>query len=141
MIATHGTAYHVETLVRKYRRARKLNDLSRVAEPMQARPLDWYHDEDGMLVLRARLPAEQGALVVATLERAMERAKSEGISADPLPPARATDVTARNAAAGTEACAQGRRTGGLAESYLSPSRARRSSAERYRIWCTCRRKR
>jgi len=26
MIATHGTAYHVETLVRNYRRARKLND-------------------------------------------------------------------------------------------------------------------
>ena len=27
MIAHHGTAYHVETLVRKYRRARKLQDL------------------------------------------------------------------------------------------------------------------
>lgn len=37
-----------------------------------ARELDYYHDEEGCLVIRARLPAEEGAVVLKALEAAMD---------------------------------------------------------------------
>ncbi|HVL57008.1 MAG TPA: DUF222 domain-containing protein [Burkholderiaceae bacterium] len=72
MIALHGTANHVETLVRRYRRAQEACELDREAIQYANRGLDWYYDDDGSLVLRARLTAETGALLVKALEQATE---------------------------------------------------------------------
>jgi hypothetical protein len=36
------------------------------------RELNYYHDEDGSLVIRARLPAEEGAVVLQALNAAMD---------------------------------------------------------------------
>ena len=64
MIAEHGTAYHVETLVAKYRRCKRLEDVEQANRQHAERRVSYHFDADGCLVLNARLPAEQGALIV-----------------------------------------------------------------------------
>jgi len=71
-IALDGTAQHVERLVRSYRRVRQVEELAREARQQARRELSWYHDEDGSLVLKARLTAEAGAALVKALEVAVE---------------------------------------------------------------------
>ena len=73
MIALHGTAHHVEALVRGYRRAQEAEELSRDAVQQQTRGVAAWFDADGSLVLRARLPALAGAMVMKALEAARER--------------------------------------------------------------------
>ena len=69
-IALHGTAHHVETIVRHYRRATEAAELSRESRQQASRKVTYYWDDDGSLVLKARLPAETGALVLRALEAA-----------------------------------------------------------------------
>jgi hypothetical protein len=70
-IALHGTASHVEKLVRGYRRAKEAEELSREAQQQATRQVRYYHDQDGSLILKARLPAEIGALVIKALDAAV----------------------------------------------------------------------
>jgi hypothetical protein len=67
-LARCGTASQVEKLVSKYRRANQAEECDRALEQQRARNLVAYFDHDGMLVLRARLAPEQGALVMKALE-------------------------------------------------------------------------
>ena len=78
MIATHGTAHHVEKLVSKYRGAKRVQDAALVEEQYRDRELSYYYDHDGCLVIKARLPAEQGALIIKAIEMAMEKDFKEG---------------------------------------------------------------
>jgi uncharacterized protein DUF222 len=62
-VALHGTAGHVETVVRAVRRRRT------PPEDLAARrSLSWHWDEDGSLVLRARFTLDEGAALVAAIE-------------------------------------------------------------------------
>ena len=47
MIALHGTAHHVETLVRRYRRAQEACELDREAIQYANRGVNWFYDDDG----------------------------------------------------------------------------------------------
>ncbi len=67
-VALHGTAQHVEQLVRKYRRAESLTDDRRAESQYDARELSCYFDDDGMLVLRGRMTPEDGAVFMKALE-------------------------------------------------------------------------
>src|SRR5882757_7904685 len=67
MIALHGTAYHVENTVRYFRRAQEAQELSREAQQQATRTVNYWYDSDGSLVLKARLPALAGALLVKAL--------------------------------------------------------------------------
>ena len=71
-IALHGTAHHVETIARQYRRATEAAELSREARQQAGRALHWHWDDDGSLVLRVRLPAEAGAQLLRAIEVARE---------------------------------------------------------------------
>ena len=72
MIAQHGTASHVEKLVREFRRSEAWEAERHGAELRhQARMLEHYHDEDGMFVLHAKLPPEQGAVVLKAIQAAI----------------------------------------------------------------------
>jgi hypothetical protein len=71
-IADHGTAQHVEKLVRAYRRCQEAEELSREARQQQNRSVSWRYDDDGSVVLNCRLPAEAGARVVKAIELALE---------------------------------------------------------------------
>ena len=81
-IALHGTAHHVETLVRQYRRAREAEELSREARQQATRELTYFHDDDGSLVLKGRLPAEVGALLLSALDAAIKNTNPADISAE-----------------------------------------------------------
>jgi hypothetical protein len=102
-LARHASGAQIERLTRGVRRARKL------AEPetspgsigVSAR-CDVRYDEDGTMVISARLPAEQGAVVLAALEQARadldeqrrtqrasdEAAASGDVTSSPAPVAR-----------------------------------------------------
>lgn len=58
--AIHGTAVHVERIVRDFRRCKEAEELSRDAQQQANRKVTWFHDEEGMLVIKARLPPEAG---------------------------------------------------------------------------------
>lgn len=71
-IAEHGTAVHVERLVRTYRRYREAEELSREQRQQQNRRVSFRHDDDGSLILTCHLPAEAGALVMKALDIAVD---------------------------------------------------------------------
>jgi len=68
MIADHGTASHVERLVRNYRTVKRNEALEAENHRHDARELTWYFDDDGSLELKARLTPEQGARMMKALE-------------------------------------------------------------------------
>jgi hypothetical protein len=68
--AKAGTAAHVETLVRAWRRVDRLDELDHENKRHVSRYLQAHTDEDGMVVLRARLDPEVGAAVLKALEAA-----------------------------------------------------------------------
>jgi hypothetical protein len=72
MIAAHGTASHVENLVRAYRRCQEAEELSREQRQQESRRVSFRYDDDGSLVLTCRLPAEAGAVVMKALDVAVE---------------------------------------------------------------------
>ena len=65
-LARQATAAQLEKLVRGYQRAETLSAQARNA--YERRELVWWHDDDGSLVIHARLPAEDGALVLEALQ-------------------------------------------------------------------------
>ena len=82
-IALHGTAEHVEKLVRYYRRAKEAEELSREQQQQANRSLTYYFDHDGSLVLKARLPAESGALLLKALDVALQDVPWASPTVDP----------------------------------------------------------
>jgi 5-methylcytosine-specific restriction endonuclease McrA len=129
-IATHGTAYHVEKLVAKYRTAKRLreSDAEESSDTASSgRELAYYYDHDGFLVLRARLPADQGALVVKALEKALD----DRFAAQP------DDVTAEtsdaDAAREPVAARKADALADLAESYLANDQTVGSAGDRYQV--------
>ena len=76
-VAENGTASDVEALVRAYRRASRGEDLEEARRHREERYLDMYPDEDGMVVIRGRLPKEVAAMVEKALEAAMDALREE----------------------------------------------------------------
>jgi hypothetical protein len=62
----------VERIVRDFRRCKEAEELGREAQQQIDRKLSWFHDEDGMLVIKARMPAEAGQLFIKAIEAACE---------------------------------------------------------------------
>ena len=73
-VAHHGTAAQVERLVRAWRRCDRIEE----ERKHLSRSASTYVDEDGMVILRARLTPEQGAVVQRALEAASERLYQDG---------------------------------------------------------------
>jgi len=150
MIAHHGTAYHMETLVRKYRRAKKLQDLEEANKQHDERSLQVFYEHDGSITLNVRLPAEKGALVLKAIELAMENEQNlESGRSEQAGNEEATDpdVSAEtHEAAGADNDSEEisddllpfdlRKADALvdiAESYLANGPSSSSSAERYQV--------
>lgn len=124
-IAHHGTAWHLEKLIQKYRRAVRLQDTEAANEQIKQRYLDYYYDDDGCLIIKARIPAERGAMIVKALEKAMDdnlsgphvTAETSGLEEQPEP------ISARRA--------DGLAT--MAEGYLNNEDPKGSSGDRYQV--------
>jgi len=69
-IALGGTASHVETQVRLYRKTKRIEALEQENLRHGHRELSWYIDDDGYWVFKGRFTAEQGALLQKALEAA-----------------------------------------------------------------------
>ncbi|MEP6545864.1 MAG: DUF222 domain-containing protein [Gammaproteobacteria bacterium] len=122
MIALHGTAHHVERLVSGFRRAMDAQELSREAEQHAHRSVSYCHAEDGSLIVKCRLPAEAGAMLIEALEAAMETIPDREISAD-VEEERSISYTARRA----DALAV------LAENFLAAKDTSSTTADRFQV--------
>jgi hypothetical protein len=119
-VACCGTAAHVERLVRAWRYCDRVEDRRK----QLARSVACWADEDGMVIVRARLTPEQGAVVQKALEAASDRLYQEGQHAAP-PDNMAEEVTfgQRQADALTL----------IAESALNAGFDRGSTGDRYQV--------
>ena len=79
-VALGATASQVERLVRAWRRADRDAAPDAEQERLASRALSMQVDDDGMVVLRGRLPAEVGAMLLRAVEAALEQvpASAEG---------------------------------------------------------------
>jgi hypothetical protein len=125
-IALHGTAHHVETVVRQFRRVQEAAEMSREARQQANRRLMYSYDHDGSMVINARLPAEIGAVVISALDAAM--------SDFPLPRL-GNDVSAETAAEDRPSTSARRADAlaVLAESFLKHGPEALSGGERHHI--------
>jgi hypothetical protein len=114
MVAEHGTANHVERLVSQYRRSEKLRHPDAADELYRAREMSYHYDDDGCLIMKARLPADRGEVIVKALESAMDAA---------FDPDQEIPVAARRADALNE----------IAETYLNHPDNAGSTADRYQV--------
>lgn len=122
MIALHGTAHHVERLVRGYRRARQAEELSREAQQHTNRRVSYWYAEDGSLILNARLPAVAGAMLIQALDAALEATPATEITADVVEE-RPISYAARRADA----------LAAMAEHYLAEPDSSSTTADRYQV--------
>ncbi len=113
MVAKHGNASHIERLVSQYRRVEKLRRPDAADELFRQRTVTYHYDDDGCLVLKARMPADRGELIVKALEAAMDW---DGFCAE-------TPVAARRADGLSE----------IAETYLNHPDNAGSTADRYQV--------
>ena len=72
-VARYGTADHLERIVRCARQDPALDDPNRVRAQLAKSFCDWYFDDDGVRVLRARLMPDDGARLVGALEAMSKR--------------------------------------------------------------------
>ena len=71
-VARNGTAAHLEKLVRQHRRVKQLDGQKQAESMNREQALSYYYDDDGMLVLNGRFPAEDGAVVIKALQAIMD---------------------------------------------------------------------
>jgi uncharacterized protein DUF222/HNH endonuclease len=138
-LARHATAAQLEQTLRAYRGV-----LRRELTAEDAAHGDRYvvceYDEDGSLLLRGRLPAEEGALVLKALEAGRDALRAAGDAEEPStdePSSEGRDVSAE-----TEVPAD-RETSGdasnaaalvlMAETLLDAGPAERSTADSYQV--------
>jgi hypothetical protein len=147
-LAQHATAAQLERLVRAHR---SVVAVERVAQGARAeRWLTWDHDDDGSLLLRGRLPAEEGAVLIAALEAARERlaaasaeagqaaaAGERGASAEARDDDPGTLEDGRDASAEALATTAGEARADalmlMAETMLAGSHGARTGGDRYQV--------
>ena len=122
MIALHGTAHHVERLVRGYRRAQEAEELSREAHQHANRALNYWFAEDGSLEIRGRMPAAAGALFIKALGAALETIPENEIRAEVV-----AEQPIRYESRRADALAL------LAEQFLAESGTSSNSADRFQV--------
>jgi hypothetical protein len=72
-----GTAWHVEQVVRAWRRVDRNAEVRETALRHARRAIRVYQDEDGMVVVRGRLAPEAGAALIQALNAAREKLYQE----------------------------------------------------------------
>jgi hypothetical protein len=142
-LARQATAAQLERLVRAHRSARAVEEGASRADA--ERCLTWSWDDDGALVLRARQPAEQGALVVAALEAGREELRgavdAKRVSTEAAASSddgRAGEQAEHDASAETAQPSSAAATNAdalvlMADTLLAKGAAERSDGDRYQV--------
>ena len=123
-LAYHATAAQVERVVRAWRRCDRAEDALNTERRHLDRSVTMWQDDDGMVILRARLTPELGAVVQQALEAANDRLFQESKPAA-RPDSIAEDVTSAQRRADA--------LGLLAESALAAGLGRGVTADRYQV--------
>jgi Domain of unknown function (DUF222)/HNH endonuclease len=117
MIALHGTAHHVETLVRHYRRAEQVEQLAREQRQERNCRFSCWHDSDGSVVIQGRIPALTGELFMKALEAGVDAVPAQDVDQGLRPyAARRADALAL-----------------MAQCFLKHGVTTHSSADRYQV--------
>ncbi len=123
-LAYTGTAAHVERVVRAWRRCDRVEEARATERRHLERSVSTWVDDDGMVILRARLTPELGAVVQRALDAANERLYEESRQAAP-PGSLAEEITSAQRRADALAL--------LAESALASDLDRGVAADRYQV--------
>jgi hypothetical protein len=130
-LARHATAAQLERLVRAHR---SVVAVERAAQDGRAeRWLTWDHDDDGSFLIRGRLPAEEGAVLVAALEAArarMEESPSAEASTGAVDEPGGASAEAPSTSAG-EARADALML--MADAFLGGADTARTGGDRYQV--------
>ena len=154
MLARHGTAKHLESLVSAYRSALACAESERAQRQRANRRLEWRIDEDGVFVVTCRLTPEAGSRVIKAIESAIDdleaeqcEAKSPGNdnpASEQFAPIAITNLdqpgntyglSASHGSPVIDVVAMKRADAlaRLADAYLDGGQARRSPSERYQV--------
>jgi hypothetical protein len=77
-----GTAEHVERIVRGWRRVDRKVEIEETARRHKHRALHVYHDDDGMVIVRARLEPQAGAVFIQAIAAAREALRQRAEAKD-----------------------------------------------------------
>lgn len=66
-ICKYGTASHIEQLVRKYKKVQQSEAAESIEDEYTVRDLSYYQDNNGMWVIKAKLPMVEGGLLINTI--------------------------------------------------------------------------
>lgn len=130
-MARHATAAQLERLARTYRGV-LATQTDRLKDTHRSRYVTWEWDDDGSLLFRGRLPAEDGALLVRSLEAARDELhvsaatcdeETDDVSAETS----MGDIADRKAPTNADALVS------IAESALASGSAQRPAGERYQV--------
>lgn len=78
-VAKFGTTTHIERLVRSYRRFERLEEAERADEQYRQRHVHYRYDEDGSVIIHAKLPPEVGEAVINAIDAAVEALYQDGM--------------------------------------------------------------
>ncbi|MDH3713615.1 MAG: HNH endonuclease [Gammaproteobacteria bacterium] len=135
MIARYGTAAQVEKLVRACRGVKRNEEREKAQCQHEERSLQYFYDEDGTLVIRAKLPPEQGAVVLKALEAAVDALQEEKAAETDVETAKDVTAVTSRPDSGNATFVQ-RRADALvlmAETTLGSEPRSLSSAQRYQV--------
>ena len=127
-LAVHATAAQLERLIRAYRGVVS-TQVEQANRTYAERFVEWEWDDDGSLIVRGRLPAEDGALLVKALEagRSQLRAKAR-------PAAQAeADADADEGGSAEPRVTNADAVAHMAETMLANGIAQRNAGERYQL--------
>ena len=116
MFALHGTAHHIETIVRHFRRALEVAELSREARQQASRSVQYWYADAGSLVFKARLPGVAGAMLIKALESAVTTMSDDAAEINSHFQTRRADALAF-----------------VAESFLQQNNPSTSTADRHQV--------
>jgi hypothetical protein len=85
-IARHSTAAHLQRIARAFKGCLDRAELELANERHAYRSLNYHFDDDGFLQIHGRLAPEQGAILVAALERAERQLRNDISHDDPDAP-------------------------------------------------------
>jgi hypothetical protein len=123
-LAYAGTASHIERVVRAWRRCDRIEEARETERRHLSRSVTTYVDDDGMVIVRARLTPEQGAVVQRALDAATERMYQESKAAA-VPESITEEVTFAQRRADALAL--------LAECALAADLDRGTAGDRYQV--------
>lgn len=126
MIARHGTAAHVERLVRHYRQVKRSEALKEENRRHAFRELQLYAVDDGSFIIKGRLTPEQGALLKKALESGMDETFEE-IKNDPAETTSEANPSPNFASRRADALVR------VAEAYLSETSKHSDGGDRYLV--------